>query len=214
MKKVTVLAIALFVFASAAYAQTEQILHVSGNSWEDGGFPPSNAGDELSVVGILNDIEEPLVWNTDTYSYTMYMRELVALGETYAGTTRIASYSGGLFTVYVDWLPSDHDYGINPPNATSPSTFTNGISTYLDGHFTDFTLTYNEVTASGSFVGSLVFTGGDVYPLLASTDGWTFGANIANVSPEGYDLQLNGDVFLTVVSVEEESWGGIKGLYR
>jgi hypothetical protein len=214
MKKVTVLAIALFVFAGTAYAQTDQILHVSGHSWEDGGFPESLPGDILYVVGIVNDIEEPLTWNTDMYSYTFYMRGLVALGEYINGTTRIASYTGGFFTVYVDMLPSNHDYGINPPNATSPSTFTDGFSTYLDGFFTDFTMTYNEATSSGSFVGSLTFTGGDVYPLLHSTDGWTFGANIANVSPQGYDLQMNGDVFLTVVSVEEESWGGIKSLYR
>jgi hypothetical protein len=214
MKKVTLFAIALLVTAGAAYAQTEQILHVSGHSWEDGGFPPSNVGDKLSVVGILNDIEEPLVWDTSNYSYTLYMRDLVGLGESVNGTTRIAQYSGGLMTVYVDWLPSNHDYGINPPNATSPSTFTDGISVYLDGFFTGFTLTFNEATQSGAFVGSLTFTGGDVYPLLSSTDGWTFGANIANVSPTGYDLQMNGDVFLEVVSVENESWGGIKSLYR
>lgn len=214
MKKVTLVAFALLVTAGMASAQTEQILHLSGHSWEDGGFPPSNPGDVLSIVGILNDIEEPLVWNTDSYSYTLYMSDLVGLGETVFGTTRVAEYTGGDLAVYVDWLPSNHDYGINPPNATVPSTFTDGISTYLVGFFTDFTLTFNEATASGSFVGGLTFTGGDVFPLLSSTDGWTFGANIANVSPTGYDLQMNGDVFLTVVSVEEESWGGIKSLYR
>jgi hypothetical protein len=124
------------------------------------------------------------------------------------------SYTGGLFTVYVDWLPSNGNYGINPPNATSPSTFTDGISTYLDGSFSDFTLTYNDITQSGSFVGSLNFSGGDVFPLLFATSGWTFGANLAGVSPTGYDLQVNGDVFLTVVSVEAKSFGGIKALYR
>lgn len=214
MKKVTLFAFALLLAASVASAQTEQILHVSGHSWEDGGFPPSNVGDVLSVVGILNDIEEPLVWDTSNYSYTLHIFDLVALGETVFGTTRVAQYSGGGMTVKVDWLPSNHDYGVNPPNATAPSTFTDGISTYLNAVFTDFTLTFNEATASGSFVGGLTFTGGDVFPLLSSTDGWTFGANIANVSPTGYDLQMNGDVFLEVVSVEEDTWGGIKSLYR
>jgi hypothetical protein len=214
MKKVTLVVFALLFATGAAHAQTQQILHMSGHSWEDGGFPPSNVGDHLFVVGILNDIEEPLVWDISQYSYTVYMRDLVALGETVIGTTHIAQYSGGLLTVYIDWLPSNHDYGINPPNATSPSTFMDGISTYLDGFFTDFTMVFNQGTASGSFVGSLTFTGGDVFPMLYVTDGWTFGASIANVSPEGYDLQMNGDVFLEVVSVEESSWGGIKSLYR
>jgi hypothetical protein len=215
MKKVTVFAVmALLALSASAFAGGEQLLHMSGNAWEDGGFPPSNPGDQFSAVGILNDIENPLVWDTGSYSYTWYVRGLVAVGETVIGTTHVADYTGGLFTIYVDLLPSNHQYGVNPPNATAPSTFSDGISTYLDGFFTDFTVTYNDATASGSFVGTLNLTGGDVFPLLSATEGWTFGSNIADVSPEGYDIELNGDVFLTVVSVEEESWGGIKSLYR
>jgi hypothetical protein len=122
------------------------------------------------------------------------------LGEVIVGTTRVVTYGGGALTIYVDFLPSNHDYGVNPPNATSPSTFTDGFSTYLDGFFTDFTLT---------------FTGGDVFPLLTDPDGWTFGSNIAGFGPTGYDLELNGDVYLQgPVSVEPNSWGQIKGLYR
>ena len=215
MRKVTVLmAVALVALAGTAFAQTNQILHVSGNSWETGGFPPSDPGDGLSVVGILNSIEQPLVWDTANYSYTMYVRQLSAVGEVNIGGTRLAAYTGGLFTIYVDWLPSNHNYGTNPPNATVPSTFNDGISTYLDGYFTGFQLSFNDVTQSGSFSGTLNFTGGDVYNLLNATTGWTFGANLAGVSPTGYDLQVNGDVYLTVVGVEQQSWGGIKSLYR
>jgi len=215
MRKVTVLtALALMAMTGSAFAQTNQILHVSGNTWESGGFPPSNPGDGLNIVGILNSIEYPLVWDTANYSYTMYVRQLVSLGEVNISGTRLASYSGGLFTIYVDWLPSNHDYGTNPPNGTSPGTFADGISTYLDGYFTGFSLSFNDVTQSGSFSGTLNFTGGDVYSLLNATTGWTFGANLAGVSPTGYDLQVNGDVYLTVVGVEEATWGGIKALYR
>jgi hypothetical protein len=215
MKKFTTLAFALlFAVAGSAFAQDEQILHLSGEAWEDGTFPPSTSGDEFQAVGILNDIEQPLVWDTNTYSYTWYVRDLVSLGETTIGPMHLVSYSGGFLTIYVDWLPSDHDYGINPPNATAPFTFTNGISTYLDGYFTSFSMTFNSSTASGTFTGQLNFTGGDVFPLLNATDGWTFGSNIAGVSPEGYDLELNGDVYLQIVGVEDETWGGIKSLYR
>jgi len=215
MKKTTVLLLTLlFGVTGSAFGQSEQILHISGHAFEEGGFPTSEVGDELALLFILNDIEEPLVWDTANYSYTGYMRELTSLGEALFGTTHLASYSGGLFTIYVDWLPSNHDYGINPPNGTAPSSFQDGISTYLDGFFTDFTVTYNEATASGSFSGTLNFTSGDVFPLLSATEGWTFGANIAGFSPTGYDLQVNGDVFLAIVSVEEETWSGIKSLYR
>jgi hypothetical protein len=218
MKKATTFALSLVMaFAGTALAD-QQILHLSGNAWEDDGlggtFPPSNPGDVFNVVGILNDIEAPLVWDTANYSYTLWMRDLVSLGESVFGTIHVADYSGGLFTVYVDWLPSNAVYGINPPNATAPSTFNDGISTYLDGYFTDFTVTFNTTTASGSFVGTLNFTGGDVYPLLTATEGWTFGANIAGTSPTGYDLQMNGDVYLQVVAVEPQSWGSVKNLYR
>jgi hypothetical protein len=214
MKKVTTYLFLLLVMATPAFAQ-QTILHMSGNSWETGGFPPSNLGDEFEAVGILNDIEAPLVWDTENYSYTWYVRDVSSLAEVIVGTTRVVTYGGGQLTIYVDFLPSNHDYGVNPPNGTSPSTFTDGFSTYLDGFFTDFTLTFNHATNTGSFTGTLNFTGGDVFPLLIDPEGWTFGSNIAGFGPEGYDLELNGDVYLQgPVSVEAESWGSIKGLYR
>jgi hypothetical protein len=215
MKKVTSLLLLLLAMAVTPAFAEEVILHMSGNSWETGGFPPSNLGDEFEAVGILNDIEEPLVWDTANYSYTWNVRDLSSIGEVIVGTTRVVTYGGGLLTIYVDFLPSNHDYGVNPPNGTSPSTFTDGFSTYLDGFFTDFTLTFNHATNTGNFVGTLTFTGGDVFPLLANPTGWTFGSNIAGFGPTGYDLELNGDVYLeSTVSVDESSWGAIKGLYR
>lgn len=215
MKKATfLLALAALLVASAAFAQDEQILFVSGNAWEDGGFPPSTVGDKFHAVGILNDIGNPLIWDTENYSYTWWVRDLVSLGETVIGPVHVASFSGGLFTVYVDWLPSNHDYGINPPNATAPDTFNDGISTYLDGFFTDFEINFNDLSQTGTFQGTVSFTGGDVFPLLTATEGWTFGSNLAGFSPDGYDVQLNGQVELFVVSVEEKSFGAIKSLYR
>jgi hypothetical protein len=214
MKKVTTYLFLLLVMATPAFAQ-QTILHMSGNSWETGGFPPSDLGDEFQAVGILNDIGPELIWDTENYSYTWYVRDVSSLAEVIVGTTRVVTYGGGLLTIYVDFLPSNHDYGVNPPNATSPSTFSDGFSTYLDGFFTDFTLTFNHATSTGSFVGTLTFTGGDVFPLLGDPDGWTFGSNIAGFGPTGYDLELNGDVYLdTPVSVEPQSWGAIKSLYR
>jgi hypothetical protein len=219
MKKITTVLFVLMLFvAGTASAQPQQILHVSGHSWETGGFPTSDPFDILDVLFILNSIDEPLVWDTANYGYSGYISNLVSLGEVVFGTTHIASYSGGDFTIAVDFFPGSGGtaptYGTNPPNATAPSTFIDGISTYLDGYFTDFTVTFNTDSQSGSFTGMLNFTGGDVFPLLSAVEGWTFGANIAGVSPTGYDLQVNGDVYLAIVSVEEQSWGGIKSLYR
>jgi hypothetical protein len=104
---------------------------------------------------------------------------------------------------------------VNPPNATSPSTFTDNSAVYLDGVFQDFTLTFNTATGSGSFAGTLNFTGGLVFPQLTDPDGWTLGSNIEGFSPTGYDLELNGSVYTSgPVSTDPVSWSRTKNLYR
>ena len=51
MKKAMTLAAALlFAFAQSAFAQSGDILHMSGEAWEDGAFPPSVAGEQLQAV--------------------------------------------------------------------------------------------------------------------------------------------------------------------
>lgn len=207
------LALASLVAAPAGAQQS--VIQISGHAWETGGFPISAPGDEFEAVGIVNDVLAPLFWQPTLYSYTYYMRDLVSLGEAVFGTTHVATYTGGALTIYRDALPSNHDYGINPPNATSPSTFTDFNAIYLDGVFVDFTLTYNTATASGSFAGTLNFTGGLVFPNLIDPNGWTLGSNIRGFSPTGYDLELNGSVYTNgPVSTEDVSWSRTKNLYR
>lgn len=202
------------LIAGPASAQ-QAIIRVSGEAWETGAYPPSIPGDQLQAVGIVNDIVAPLFWQPNLHSYTFYMRNLISLGEVIFGTTHVVTYSGGQLTFYRDSLPSNADYGINPPNATSPSTFTDGDAIYLDGMFTDFTLVFNTATSAGSFSGTLNFTGGIVFPHLIDPNGWTFGSDIAGLSPQGYDLELNGDVYTDgPIAIEPQSWGNIKSLYR
>jgi hypothetical protein len=212
----TILAsLTLASFFAGPAAATQSIIRISGNSWETGAYPPSMVGDELRAVGIVNDITAPLYWNPAVHSYTFYMRGLTSLGESVFGTTHVVSYGGGQFTIYRDGLPDNHDYGTNPPNATSPSTFTDGDAMYLDGVFTEFTLTFNTTTASGGFTGTLNFVGGIVYPHLTDPNGWAFGSDIQGFSPQGYDLELNGDVYANgPIAIDPESWGNVKALYR
>ncbi|MFN8178488.1 MAG: hypothetical protein U0167_11175 [bacterium] len=207
------LALASLIAAPAGAQQA--IIRVSGHAWETGGYPPSVVGDQLQAVGIVNEIVAPLYWQPAIHSYTFYTRSLSSLGEAIFGTTHVVTYGGGLLTLYRDSLPSNADYGVNPPNATSPATFTDGDAIYLDGYFTDFTLVYNTLTLSGSFSGTLNFTGGIVFPHLTDPNGWTFGSNLSGQSPVGYDLQLNGDIYTDgPIAIEPQSWGGLKSLYR
>ncbi|MCA9753772.1 MAG: hypothetical protein KC591_16365 [Gemmatimonadetes bacterium] len=216
MKKMLILAGAVLALAAGtAPAAQQNVIHLSGNAWETGGFPASFAGDELQMVGVINQIVAPLFWSPTIYSYTYYFRDLISLGETVYGTTRVVTYDGGKFSLHVDWLPSNADYGVNPPNATSPSTFTDGHSVYLEADVSNFILTYRQDVSSGSFVGELSFTGGNAYPQLQSPDGWAVAAHIAGVSPVGYDLEVNGIIYVDgPLAVDSDTWGGVKALYR
>ncbi|MCA9753065.1 MAG: hypothetical protein KC591_12790 [Gemmatimonadetes bacterium] len=193
-----------------------QLLHTSGQCWETGGFPPSDPGDELTIVGVLNDVESPLGWDPANHSYTVWIRGLTSEQEWLLGSVRVVEYSGGRITFYEDSLPSNHSYGIDPPNATAPSTFADGTA-YLDGFFFGGgSLTFNDATEYGSIVLEVIFTGGAALPVLPYPC-WTFSANIAAVAPEGYDFQMNGDIYYgndCVASVDPSSWGRVKGLYR
>jgi hypothetical protein len=213
--KTIVASFALASILAAPAGATQSIIRVTGEAWETGGFPPSVVGDELQAVGTVTDISAPLFWQPDLHSYTFYIRDLISVGDAVFGTTHVVSYSGGQLTFYRDSLPSDADYGVNPPNSTSPSTFTNGDAIYLDGLFTDFVEVYDTASGSGSFSGTLNFTGGIVYPHLTDPNGWSFGSNISGFSPQGYDLQLNGNVYANgPIAVDPQSWGAIKNLYR
>jgi hypothetical protein len=207
------LLVALVIAAPAAAEQSA--INLSGHGWETGGFPPSLPGDELEAVGIVNAIRPPLFWSPDIYAYTWHLHGLVSQGESVNGTTRIVLYTGGEFAIHVDWAPSNHEYGSFPPNSTSPSTFTDGHGVYLHGNIEGLTLTYNSTTASGSFVGDVVFTDGNAYPQLMAPDGWAVGADVSDTSPDGYDLQVNGRVYVDgPLGVEAETWGALKALYR
>ena len=216
MKLKTTIAGLVLAFLVAAPAMAQQsAVHFSGNSWETGAFPPSNPGDLFEVVGIVTQIDAPLYWQPWVYEFTIHMWDLVSSGGTVFGTTHVVPYQGGFLAVYRDSLPASADYGVNPPNATAPSTFTDGDGVYINAFFTDFTLTFNTTTAGGSFTGNLMVTGGIVYPNLTDPLAWTLGSDIAGFSPIGYDLELNGVLYPNgPVSVDEMSWGGIKGLYR
>lgn len=199
----------------APAAGQQSVIQIAGHAWETGGFPLSAVDDELQIVGLVTDVSAPLYWQPWQYSFTFAIRDVVSLGGSLFGTTWVVPYAGGLFTIYRDGLPSNHDYGVNPPNATSPSTFMDGNGIYLDGQFTEFLLTYNTATSAGSISGTLDFTGGIVFPNLTDPAGWTFGSTLGNVSPAGYDLYVNGSVYTNgPIAADEATWSGLKALYR
>lgn len=206
--------IILALAAGPASAGTS-VIHLSGFSFETGGFPVSDFGEELCAVGTVTQIKQPLFWSPTRYSYTWCVEGAVSLGEIVIGTTHVVEYSGATLKILVDDLPSNAHYGVNPPNATSPSTFVDGHGVYLEGSFSSLAMTLNTTTKGGSVVGSITFYGGNAFPQLQSADGWTVGAQITGTPPLGYDCDWNGSLFVDgPTGVEGVAWASIKAMYR
>jgi hypothetical protein len=199
----------------AAAQELNSVIHFSGLAFEEGHFPPSYFGESLTAVGNITQIQEPLFWSPSRYSYTFHIGGLMSLGEAVYGTIHVAEYVGGELTIHVDGLPSNAAYGTNPPNATSPATFMDGPTVYLQGYFSSFVMTFNTQSHSGSVAGKVTFTGGNAFPQLTNPVGWTVGAQIGYTVPAGYDVDWNGALYVSgPLATEVASWGQIKSLYR
>jgi hypothetical protein len=212
--------LAAFLVTGAAHADVA-IIDYQGYSWETGGFPPSNAGDVLNMVAIVDAIDSRFGVNFALEEVTLYVTGLVSSGQIdIGGGTLSISYTGGTIDLYRD--PSrDHDFGTSPPSGTVPSTFING-GLFLGGTFQNFFLFYDPSSGSGAYEGNVRFTAGSGLPTLnqIEADAYTFGGVLNDNSaggnvPTGYDLQCDGVIQVQVgVGVENKSWTGIKNLYK
>jgi len=213
-------AVAGLTLAGSAVAQNA-LIDYQGYAWETGGVPPSNVADVLSIVGVVDALDTRFGVNLLLDEVTLHVANLVSGGQVDVGGGLLSiSYSGGTIELYRD--PSrDHDYGVTPANATAPSTFTNG-SLLLGGTLSSFFMFYDPSTGSGAYEATAQFTSGSGLTALnqIDADGFTFGGTLGNGAaggnvPQGYDLQVDGVIEVTVeVGVEKQSWSGIKEMYR
>jgi hypothetical protein len=131
-------------------------------------------------------------------------------------TTEI-HYADAAFYIYED-AAKNGDYGTNPPNATSPSTFQDG-TLVLTGTLSGVTrLDYNMGFPEPSIVATCTFTGGSKYGELVQGDNWTFhgglSANPLFGIPTGYLHNWSTKViFSGPLPTKSSTWGGIKALY-
>jgi len=171
-------------------------------------------------LGVVPGVFLPLIADTTAFQYTYVMSGLVPVSTVVIGDFLIVNYSPGTLTLYEDSksLGTAADYGINPPNATAPPSFTDG-STFLIGTLTGFQFVLNTTNGSGSYEGKLSFIGGDHFGDLPSdrTTGWTFAGATGNALniPPGYEHQIDGQSFLDKpTAVTHSSWGQLKAKYR
>lgn len=220
MKRILLFCLALSIFGSEASAQTIAPIDYQGNAWETGGFLPSDAGDIFNVVGVVDNINPIFPINLGTTELTVWATNLSSTGQVPIGGGFWAiSYLGGRLELYDD--PSkNHDYGTFPPNALSPSTFTDG-TLFLGGALMNFIVFFDSNTGSGAYEGFVTFDSGSALATVQGiqTDGFTFGAILDSEATAGsvilgYDLQLTGIIEVRVtVPVQKMTWSRVKNLY-
>ena len=184
----------------------------------------SMPGSQLTVVGKIDQFYDPFQdLDPLVTEYTFIFQDLVSLGSVDLGGIVETHYSGGTFQIYED--PSNNaDFGINPPNATSPATFTDG-TLILEGFLSDFFVFAFQGPGgySGTYTANFEFTGpvgGELYTRVDGCYGTTGGGWSDDPStgiPEGYDFIVDGH--LTVddcrpTGTETSNWGVIKNLFR
>lgn len=188
-----------------------------GFAWEDGALPPSNPGDELTCVGTADNVDAVFGVDLGTEELTFHLYDLVSVGEVpLGGGIVMIGYTGGMLDVWRDGA-QNADYGINPPNGTVPSSFTDG-SLFFSGAFNSFTLFLNP-DGSGAFEGNLDGVGGEILGAICTNCAYTWGGSFTTVSgaqvPEGYDLQMDGELLIEdSVANESATWSRLKTLFR
>ena len=214
------LVVAVLGMATIAHAGTN-IIDYQGYAWETGGFVPSNPGDVLNIAGITDNVDAIFGVNLGNEELTIWVTNLLSTGQAPLGGGVIAvNYVGGDIQVWQD-PAMNHDYGINPANATAPSTFVDG-TLLLGGMFNSFVLYFDTVNGVGSYEGNVVWNAGTALGTIngIQNNGFTFGGVLNNAAasgtvPQGYDLQADGVIEVNVVvGVEDKTWSGVKSLYN
>ena len=191
---------------------------------------PSNqpAGNSLTGVGTVSAFGPPFAFLNaadPTKEYTIYVYGLASLGTVTIGSPGLqfytTNYAGGTIEIYEDLSP-DHAYGVNPPNGTAPSTFSDG-TLLLKGVFTRFLVQTNDFTAFqvGNIEGDITWTGGTLLALTNQggqpcpglfTGGMTWRTTVV---PQGYLFTHDGKIDLNCPTPAlPATWGQLKGQYR
>jgi hypothetical protein len=199
-------------------------------TWEAGATPTNSPpGGQFFAVGTVSSFGPPLEFlnaNLATHEYTIYIYGLTSQGtQPPIGPPTmqfyITNYLGGTIEIYEDASP-DADFGINPPNATVPSTFIDG-TLILQGNFTDFYTQTNNFTANqtGNMEGHLSWVGGSLLDDVSQsglpcpslfTGGLTWRDDVVI---DGYIFRHDGKIDLNCPTAAEPStWGRVKSQYR
>jgi len=182
----------------------------------------SSPGETLSCVAFIDSVNPELGWDLAQMELTLVMTDLVSQGEVdFGGGMFFINYLGGTLDIVAqprddpDYTPAD--YGIDPPNATAPSSFWDG-EVLLHGVFTNFYMVYYPTLHVGNFETHMTWTGGTQFWNLIYDPMCTWTAGVIDPAsapvPQGYELKASMHYHQPSMDAEQSSWGQVKNLYR
>lgn len=232
-KAMLLLFTALLVFAVPAHADVF-LLGFTGFDYESpdasdpdvNGSTYLNVGDGYKAVGFITSVGPLLTpWvDTVTNEYTFYLFNLTVTGHNWDAPNQFLDVqfaNNGRGRYYEDDRTSGTPgtYGINPPNASAPSTFIDGIVS-LGGKIDNFSLYYDYLANQGGFSGAMTLDEGSnlIYIPVAQRAGWVLGGLAGRPNstvPTGYDNQISGECRIpNATPTTHTTWGAVKSLYR
>jgi len=228
MKRRALLLILTASLALAGRAKADVfLLSFTGFDYQDPNLNPVtylDLGEGYKVVGFVSTVGpllDPYV-DFSVNEYTIYIRDLTVNGRFFTAPNLTVTFNNnGRGSYYSDPLSggTHGTYGVNPPNATAPSTFIDG-SERLTGRIDNFVLTFNFATNQGNFSGDMTQDGGPdlIYIPPSQRGGWVLGGLAGrpnNTVPIGYDNQVSGECRIPdATPTTHATWGAVKKLYR
>ncbi len=193
-------------------AQDQQQIAKYGYSYF---MPPEDVGTVTTVVGMLEPpvgFTYPFTVDFGTYEYTFYFETMIVAIIPGPFSTDII-YADTEVYIYED-AAKNADYGANPPNGTSPSTFRDGTLA-LQGTLSGIVRSDDPMGFfDPTIIANCLFSGGTKLPELVQGPNWaTHGGLILNdpTTPPGYQHAWVIKTFFTgPLAVENSTWGGIK----
>jgi hypothetical protein len=221
--------------ALATGSPDEVLISFTGFDYEDSDFSGTylDLGEGYKVVGFVTSAGPLLApWiDLEAYEYTIYVRDLTVSGRFFTFPNLTVTFANnGRGSYYADAFPIDGGtaatYGVNPPNATAPSTFIDNPTACpqcgerVTGDIDNCVLVYDFNTNQGSVAGNMTLDGGPdlIYVPPPQRPGWRLGGllGVPNATiPAGYDHQVDGECRIPgKTPATHRTWGAIQALYR
>ena len=210
-RRVLLLILAATVALAAPAAADQFLLGFTGFDYDSALATSSHyldVGDQYHSLGYVTSVDPGLLGGSVDFGvneYTYYMNNLYVDFAFFDGDFLEADFSNlsGRTRYYEDPISggSHGVYGINPKNATAPSTFVNGAIA-LGGKTYNFVVTYTIHLGQGDFGGNMDLDEGVdlIYIPVSQLNGWILGGLSGAHSlsgppnpniPTGYDLQVS-----------------------